>query len=266
MESRDFFISYTQEDKMMAEWVGKTLKDHGYTVYLQTWDNPPGESFITWIDRAIESSQHFIAIWSKAYSQSAWCKEELETAFERKVKGEIGKFLPVRVEQYPLPPLFRRYNRVELFAVDKAEQTVRLLKAVGYQKLRNNPQDTLDRTECLSAGELNQRGNDYYHGRGAEQNYLKAKECYEQAALMGHSCALKNLGYLYGNGLGVTQNYRKARDYFERAATEGNADAYYNLGVIYENGWGVKIDLEKAAKYYRMIGESVDYPHKQMRK
>ena len=268
MEKRDSFISYTQTDKIKAEWVGRILEEYGYSVYLQTWDNPAGESFITWINTALSSSRNFIAIWSYAYSQSPWCREEMETAFERKVKGKIEKFIPVRVENCPLDLLFRKYNRVELFDVDETEQIRRLLKAVnpGDRNQQNSEDSAYLPSESFSAAELNRIGNNYYYGRGVQQDYYKARKYSEQAAVMDYPCAIKNLGYLYSIGLGVMQDYETAKVYFEKAASRGNIDAIYNLGVMYENGLGVNRDVKIAQDYYRVIGESTDHPHTKMHK
>ena len=111
MEKRDFFISYTQKDEAEAVWIAKTLKEHGYSVYIQAWDSPSGESFVTWINEVIKYSRSFIAVWSSSYFQSGHCKSEIETEYMRKVSGETELFLPVRVEDYPIEPLYQRYGR-----------------------------------------------------------------------------------------------------------------------------------------------------------
>ena len=42
----DFFISYTQEDRSWAEWIGWVLEEEGYAVTLQAWDFRPGGNFV----------------------------------------------------------------------------------------------------------------------------------------------------------------------------------------------------------------------------
>ena len=53
-------------------------------------------------------------------------------------------------------------------------------------------------------------GNKYYLGNGVEQNYVKARQLFEQAAEQGHHRALNNLGVIYLQGQGVEVNYQEA--------------------------------------------------------
>ena len=85
---------------------------------------------------------------------------------------------------------------------------------------------------------------------GVTQDYLKAKEYWEQAASKGHSGAQINLGYLYDYGRGVTQDYSKAKEYYEQAASQGHSGAQYELGHLYHHGFGVTQDYLKAKEYY----------------
>jgi TPR repeat protein len=65
----------------------------------------------------------------------------------------------------------------------------------------------------------------YYNGQeGVPQNFVKALEYWEQAALQGHANAQYNLGVLY-YGQGVPQDFVKAREYLEQAARQGHARA-----------------------------------------
>ena len=63
------------------------------------------------------------------------------------------------------------------------------------------------------------------------QDYLKAKEYYEQAASQGN-LVLNIMQFLY-RGYGVTQDYLKAKEYYEQAASQGHSGSQHNLGVLY---------------------------------
>jgi TPR repeat protein len=60
---------------------------------------------------------------------------------------------------------------------------------------------------------------------------------------------------LYANGQGVRQDYVKAREWYEQAAAQGNASAQRNLGLLYANGLGVRQSWHQAVEYY---GKSCD--------
>ena len=41
-----YFISYNKANRDWAKWIGGTLEENGYSVYLQAWDIAPGDDFI----------------------------------------------------------------------------------------------------------------------------------------------------------------------------------------------------------------------------
>jgi uncharacterized protein len=58
-------------------------------------------------------------------------------------------------------------------------------------------------------------------------------------AQQGDAKAQVFVGYLYETGQGVTQNYTKAAEWYQRAAVQGNAGAQAQLGNMYYHGRGV---------------------------
>lgn len=93
----------------------------------------------------------------------------------------------------------------------------------------------------------------YEHGTSVTQNYAKAKELYEQAAVQGHHAKSQyNLGVFYMNGLGVPQDYEMARYWYEQASAQGMSEAHFNLGALYANGWGVAKDMTQAKAHFKM--------------
>ena len=47
-QKKDFFISYSGDDKTWAEWIAWQLDEAGYTTVLQAWDFRPGSNFLAW--------------------------------------------------------------------------------------------------------------------------------------------------------------------------------------------------------------------------
>ena len=264
MEKRDFFISYTKTDKAWAVWIADVLKKNGYSVYVQALDIRPGDNFIEKMNEFLKNSDNFLAIWSKAYSQSRFCMTEFEAAFNEWHKKRINYFLSACIDTHPMEPLYAALVHVDLPDMGAASESD-LMNAVRYVVPRpdivpDEPKDIatdtfhMDTDIPLSdedADTLYQRGDSYHHGKhGVKQDYIKARKCYEQAAEKGHIDALNALGELYNEGDGVEVNYDKARDYFEQAAAKGNSNALNNLGWLYEYGYSVEQDYAKALDYY----------------
>ncbi|HTO79220.1 MAG TPA: toll/interleukin-1 receptor domain-containing protein [Methylocystis sp.] len=73
--------------------------------------------------------------------------------------------------------------------------------------------------------EENQKGDDYFYGRGVEQDYGKAMEWYRKAGDQGYAEAQHNVGVLYENGWGVTKDIEQAKVWYKKAADQGDAFA-----------------------------------------
>lgn len=136
VEQKDFFVSYNKENKAWAKWVAGTLEENNYTVYLQAWDISPGDDFIARMNEFLKLSRNYIAIWSSSFADSSYCKKELQTAFNEQLSGNIALFLPIRVEDVPLDPLYQTTVYIDLFSQDEAGATKLLLNGIGHT---NNP-------------------------------------------------------------------------------------------------------------------------------
>src|SRR5262249_55144615 len=67
------------------------------------------------------------------------------------------------------------------------------------------------------ANEYHRRGEACYTGRGALQDYAKAREWYEKAAAIGHAEAEFRLGWLHDHARGTPRHPTAARTSDERA-------------------------------------------------
>ena len=99
-------------------------------------------------------------------------------------------------------------------------------------------------------------GEECYTGRGALQDYAKAREFFERAAALGHAEAEFRLGWLHDHGRGVPRDAATARAWYERGAARGSANAQYNLGVLYKKGRGVPRDPAKARDWWERAAAS----------
>ena len=246
MERRDFFISYTHKDEAWALWIADVLKSNGYTVYVQKLDIGPGDNFLDKMNEFLENSANFIVVWSKGYAQSRFCMTELQAAFYAYTKEQMNCLLPVRIDSYPMKPLYAALVHVDLSAMDAASEA-KLIDAVRYAV---SPIGTVLKNKSPENAEtLVQRGIDYYYGRnGVKQDYDQAEKCFEQAALEDNGKGLCALGLSYLD----SARYAESFLCFSQAANQGNEIGLFFMGLFYEGLVGdVKIDYEKALEYYQ---------------
>ena len=253
MEQRDFFISYTNADEAWAVWIANVLKSNGYTAYVQALDIKPGDIFPEKMNEFLKSSANFIAVWSARYFASQFCKDELNGAYIQRNKGQMKYLFLVRIDNYPIEPLYAGLVHIALPDRGAASET-KLIDAVRHAVSPPltptvprpiAPTDTFPDTYPVSLIELQtsptqedaetlyQRGEDYYYGRnGVKQDYFKARDYYERAAAKGSAYALNSLGELYNHGLGVAQNYAKALEYFQKALDGGYTPAIWDVYAL----------------------------------
>ena len=67
----------------------------------------------------------------------------------------------------------------------------------------------------------------------------------------GDATAQTSLGFMYSRDDDSFQDYKKAFEWFEKAAMQGDAYGQYGLAMLYDKGNGVPKDSEKAAKWYK---------------
>jgi tetratricopeptide (TPR) repeat protein len=139
-QARDFFISYTQDDRAWAEWIAWQLEAERYTTVLQAWDFRPGNNFVARMRDALQDADRTIAVLSGAYLASRYGTDEWTSAFLHDASGR-QRLLPVRVEACELPRLLATLVYIDLAGVNRATARVRLLDGVkgGRQRPEQEP-------------------------------------------------------------------------------------------------------------------------------
>lgn len=132
MEKKDFFVSYNKDNKDWAKWIAGSLEENGYTVFLQAWDIAPGDDFISRMNDFLKCSRNYIAVLSKSFWASEYCKTEFQTAFNAHLNKDIIQFLPVRVEDVAPDALYNTIVYLDLFNLNESSATAKLLQAVGH--------------------------------------------------------------------------------------------------------------------------------------
>jgi hypothetical protein len=96
------FLTYASEDKAIAESIAFSLRELGYTVFLDRDDLPPGESFDQKIERAVNDSDIFIFLISPdSVAEGRYTLTELSFA-RHKWQSPNNRVLPVMARKTPL--------------------------------------------------------------------------------------------------------------------------------------------------------------------
>ncbi|KAM3113373.1 toll/interleukin-1 receptor domain-containing protein [Phormidesmis sp. 146-33] len=133
---KDFFISYTGEDRAWAEWIAWTLEEAGYLVVIQAWDFRPGGNFVLDMQRAMAEASRTIAVLSLLYLQKPFPQSEWAAAFAQDPTSQERKLLPVRVEDCNPPGILRQIVHIDIFDCNEAEAQQRLLSAVKDGRMK----------------------------------------------------------------------------------------------------------------------------------
>ena len=103
----DIFVSYAHEDRERVILIVKELEKLRWSVF---WDRniPPGETWETFIGKALGECRCVLVVWSNCSVNSDWVKEEADEAKEK------GRLVPLFLDAV-LPPIgFRRIHAADL--------------------------------------------------------------------------------------------------------------------------------------------------------
>jgi TIR domain len=141
----DFFVSYTKDDRLWAEWIAWTLEAAGYGVLIQAWDMVPGTNWVFAVDEGIRRAARTIAVASEAYLESDWARLEALGALHRDPLSRQRPLLVVRIEECrPEGPL-GMITRIDVFGLPEADARTALLDGVG-QAIRGRGKPTAQGT------------------------------------------------------------------------------------------------------------------------
>ena len=124
-----FFISYTQADRVWAEWIAWELEQAGYRVVIQAWDFTPGRNWAHAMHEAASRAERVVAVLSPAYLDSAHGQVEWEVFYSKDPLGERGLLMPVRIAEVDPPGLLATRVYVDLFTLDEESARAVLLAA-----------------------------------------------------------------------------------------------------------------------------------------
>ena len=129
--NNNFFISYTGKDKLWAEWIGRTLREKGYTTDMQSFDFAPGSNLAARIDNALKNCDRYISVFTPDYFTSAWCTAEWSVALETDPSNRNGKMVPVRTEECTPEGLMAPFVYIDLVGLDEAKAAEALIQGIN---------------------------------------------------------------------------------------------------------------------------------------
>jgi TIR domain len=127
------FISYTSADKQIARHMADALEAHGVSVWIDETSLPAGSRIAAYLHQAIEESDVFLILLSKASVRSTWMQMET-SAFLAKSNDSNARILTVVLDEDAkknLPPLLRSFVYYDLSKSANLDEDVnRLVKVI----------------------------------------------------------------------------------------------------------------------------------------
>ena len=133
--TKDFFISYNNQDSDFAEWIAWQLENAGYSTIIRAWDFSAGSNYVSEMDSATQQAERTLIVLSHKFLQSDLAQAEWQTAFANDPAGKNRQLLPVRIDDVEPQGLLKRYSFIDLFGIeDEALMEQTLLDGVKQQR------------------------------------------------------------------------------------------------------------------------------------
>lgn len=123
----DFFVSYTHEDVKQAEWIAWVLNQAGYQVIIQKWNFTAGRNWFAEMDNASRIAERTVAVLSKAYGDSDYCRLEWQQAMGLDPGGSKRKLVPIRIVPYEPDGYLRQVVYIDLVGLAEDEARERII-------------------------------------------------------------------------------------------------------------------------------------------
>lgn len=124
------FISYSHQDMVFVEKLAANLISAKTVVWIDKWEINVGDSLLDKVQNAIVDSSAFIAVLSKASTQSEWCKKELNAALIKELEKRQVVVLPILMEDCDIP-IFLRDKKYADFRTNFDEGLREVLTAIA---------------------------------------------------------------------------------------------------------------------------------------
>jgi hypothetical protein len=129
---KDFFISYTSQDRRWAEWIAWNLEEQQYSVVIQAWDFVG--NWVMKMDSAMQEAERTIAVLSPHYLKAMFTQAEWANAFRLDPTGERDLLIPVRIADVEPQGVLAQIVYVDLVDRNEQEALDLLLKRIRRER------------------------------------------------------------------------------------------------------------------------------------
>jgi RNA polymerase sigma-70 factor (ECF subfamily) len=129
----DFFLSYSENDQVTAQWIGEVLVGAGFRIFAQFRGIPTGSNFVIEMQKGLAGASRFIALWSAHYAESKHCQAEWSAAYNMDPDGAQRKLIQFLIGPTELPALAKQIVYKVLIGLSPTDASSALLDAIGYR-------------------------------------------------------------------------------------------------------------------------------------
>jgi hypothetical protein len=137
----DVFLCFADDDEPIARPIHRELCQSGLRVFWSdaTMKEKIGQSWLEAVQSALERSQHFLLIASRASMQSQWVKREYEAFLAHCNNKDLRRLIPLLTKGYAaasLPLFLRNLEAAQLENPDSVKQVIHLLGGTPINDLK----------------------------------------------------------------------------------------------------------------------------------
>ena len=143
LEPPKVFLSHASEDKgrFVLDFATK-LRAHGVDVWLDRWEMLPGDSLVQKIfDEGLKNAAAVIVVLSRISVEKPWVRQELDTAFVKRVNSG-SKLIPVVIDECELPEALKATLWERIQDLNNYEASFQRILAAVYGQQEKPPLGT----------------------------------------------------------------------------------------------------------------------------
>lgn len=284
----DVFISYSHEDRIIAEGICGFLESQKIRCWIDYRDLPKGRAFSMLIPSSIKNSSLLLAVFSKDFNTSKHTDREISIAAENdipvlvfrltedKYEGTKEYYLSQSnwIEAFPEPEkcFGELYNNICLLLGIQNESSIPIEEVhVDTQSFKQDEElvqkglaelRKIDGDKEMAAYYIRKAakngfpeaeyllGRIYCEGRGLPHNWNDAFRWLSQAAEHGNAKAMFFLGRFYHYGINIERNTMRALELYTKSADLGYGGALKELGRVFHTGELGPQDEKRSVAYY----------------
>ena len=147
------FLSYTSEDRELAQRIAESLMAAGIDTWWDKWRIYPGDSLRQKIDEGLTDCTHFLVLLTPQSIDKPWVNAEMDAALVQKLDNQC-RFLPVRhdLPASALPPLLKGLASPIVTTDEEITQLINDIYGVSRKPPLGPPPDTVAEARQTDTG------------------------------------------------------------------------------------------------------------------